>query len=217
MLPLTEFTVSVICSPGSTSPFTKRRPIFLIQTPSSLPDWVDRQNWGTLSLDTIRHLIEKAGSEEQAREVLEIIIYNETHGPEKTRVRNRLSVLSRYLNSPNVQIWPADDGYETISLRNARLERDRAFKEKALAEETLKARQEERKLRFLSSLTDSQMSWIRREAKNAVDEAPGSQQRFIRAANRLAHYKAEEEKLIAEWLERSAYGEAVPSLDGEGH
>lgn len=49
-----------------------------------------------------------------------------------------------------------------------------------------------------------------------MDQAPGSQQRFIRPANRLAHYRAEEEKLIADWLERTAYGEMVPSLDGEG-
>jgi len=33
--------------------------------------------------------------------------------------------------------------------------------------------------------------------------------------NRLAHYKAEEEKLITEWRERSMYGEVVPSLDEE--
>lgn len=130
-------------------------------------------------------------------------------------MRNKLSVLSRYLNSPNVQIWPADDGYETISLRNARLERDRAVKEKALAEEALKVRQEERRLRFLAGLSESQTVWLKREAKNAVDHSPGSRQGFIKAANRLAHYKTEEEKLIIEWLERSAYGEVVPSLDGK--
>jgi hypothetical protein len=184
--------------------------------PASLPEWVDHQNWGTLPPDTIQHLIDKAGSEEQAREVLEIIVYNETHGPERSRVRNRLSVLSRYLNSPNVQIWPADDGYETISLRNARLERDRALKEKALAEEALKARQEERRLRFLATLSNSQMAWIRREAKNAVDHSPGSRQGFIKPSTLLSHYKTEEEKLITEWLERTAYGEVVPSVDGEG-
>lgn len=59
------------------------------------------------------------------------------------------------------------------------------------------------------------MAWIKREAKSAVDHSPGSRQGFIKPATRLTHYKAEEEKLIAEWLERSAYGEAVPSLDGE--
>ncbi|MBZ0159140.1 hypothetical protein [Candidatus Methylomirabilis sp.] len=179
-------------------------------SPSSLPDWVNREKWGTLAPDTIQRLIDRSGSEEQAREVLEIIVYNETHGPERSRVRNRLSVLSRYLSSPNAEIWPADDGYETISLRNARLERDRALKEKALAEEALKARQEERRLRFLSSLTDGQMAWIKHEAKNTVDHSPGSRQGFIKTSTRLAHYKAEEEKFIAEWLERTAYGESVP-------
>lgn len=60
------------------------------------------------------------------------------------------------------------------------------------------------------------MAWIKREAKNAVDHSPGSRQGFIKTSTRLAPYKAEEEKLVAEWLERTAYGEAVPSLDGEG-
>lgn len=38
------------------------------------------------------------------------------------------------------------------------------------------------------------------------DRAPGAQQRFIRSANCLAHYKTEEEKLITEWFERTAMG-----------
>lgn len=64
-------------------------------------------------------------------------------------------------------------------------------------------------------MTDGQMAQIEREAKSAVDQAPGSRQGFIKTSPRLAHYKAEDEKLITEWLERTAYGEVVPSLDGE--
>lgn len=45
------------------------------------------------------------------------------------------------------------------------------------------------------------MARIRREAKIAVDQAPGSRQGFIKASTRLAHYEAEEEKLITEWLD----------------
>lgn len=57
------------------------------------------------------------------------------------------------------------------------------------------------------------MAWIKREAKSAVDHSPGSRQGFIKSSPRLAHYKAEEEKLIAEWLERTAHGEVFPLLD----
>lgn len=82
------------------------------------------------------------------------------------------------------------------------------------AEEALTAHHEARRLQFLAELNDGQVAWIKRETKSAVDHSPGSRQGFIKTSTRLAHYKAEEEKLITEWLERSAYGEVVPSVDG---
>jgi len=171
------------------------------------PDWLDRQQWGWLSPENIRRLVEKAGSDVQAREKLEIIAYNETHGPVGQRVRNRRSVLAHYLSSPQAEIWPNDDGFETIAMRQARMERDRAQREKALAEEALKARKEAQKAQFCSLLSEDQLQWIKQEAKRAVDARPDS--RFLKS--RYPLYKAEEDRLVEEWMDRVGYGEVVPS------
>jgi len=175
------------------------------------PDWFDRQQWGWLSPESIRRLVEKAGSEMQAREKLEIIAYNETHGSSSQRVRNRRSVLAHYLSSPQADLWPNDDGFETLAMRQARLERDRAQREKALVEEALKARQETQKAQFQSSLSKGQFQWIKQEAKRRVDARPDS--KFL--TSRYPLYKAEEDRLLEEWMDRVGYGETVPSATAE--
>jgi hypothetical protein len=48
---------------------------------AALPDWINRERWGWLSLESVRRLVQKAGSEDLAREKLEMILYNETHDP----------------------------------------------------------------------------------------------------------------------------------------
>src|SRR5262249_14443505 len=137
-----------------------------------LPAWIDRESWGWLTLEIAQQLVSKAGSEAQAQEKLEIIVYNETHGPAEKRVRDRRAVLTHYLRTAQAEIWPNDNGFETQALRQARNERDRALQEKALAEEALRARQEAAKVRFLTSLADSQLQWIKLEAKRRVDSRP---------------------------------------------
>jgi hypothetical protein len=171
------------------------------------PDWLDRHEWGWLSPENICRLVEKAGSELQAREKLEIIAYNETHGPAGQRVRNRRSVLAHYLSSPQSEIWPNDEGFETVSMRQARLERDRAQREKALAEEALSARKEAQKAQFVSLLSEAQRQWIKQEAKRLVDTRPEAKM----LSSRYPLYKAEEDRLIDEWMDRAGYGENVPS------
>jgi len=109
---------------------------------AALPGWIDRERWGWLSLDSVRRLVQKAGSEDLASEKLEMIIYNETHGPLERRMRSRRSVLAYDLSSPQAEIWPNDDGFETLERRRAIWERDRARRAKELAEEALQARQE---------------------------------------------------------------------------
>jgi hypothetical protein len=175
------------------------------------PDWLDRQQWGWMSPESIRRLVEKAGSEMQAREKLEIVAYNETHGAPGQRVRNRRAVLAHYLSSPQAELWPNDDGFETLAIRQARVERDRAQREKALAEEALKARQATQKAQFQSSLSADQLQWIKQEAKRLVDARPDS--KFL--TSRYPLYKAEEERLVEEWMDRVEYGETVPSVTGE--
>jgi hypothetical protein len=71
---------------------------------TALPEWIDRERWGWLSPKSVRRLVQKAGSEELAREKLEMIIYNEAHGPPERRVRSRRSVLAYYLSSPQAEI-----------------------------------------------------------------------------------------------------------------
>jgi hypothetical protein len=175
---------------------------------SSFPEWIDRELWGTLSLDSIERLIEKAGSETQAQEKLDIIIYNETHGSATQRVRNRKSVLAHYLSSPHAELWPNDDKFETLEMRKAKNERERARKEKALAEEAILARQEANKTQFVASLSQSQIQWLRKEAKRQVDLRSDS--RFV--SSKYPLYKAREEELIAEWMDRSAYEEKIPEF-----
>jgi hypothetical protein len=189
-------------------------PASVIGCPSvapGLPDWLDREHWGWLAPEMVQQLVMKAGTEAQAHEKLDIILYNETHGPEERRVRDRRAVLAHYLRTPHADIWPNDEEYETLPLRQARLERDRAFQEKALAEEALRARQEAAKARFLASLVETQLQWLKRQAKERVDARPDA--KFLHS--RYPLYKAEEEELIREWLDRAAYGEAVPCVEPE--
>ena len=173
-----------------------------------LPLWIDREHWGWLAPEAVHQLVAKAGSEAQALEKLAIILYNETHGPQEKRVRDRRAVLAHYLRTPQADIWPNDDGFETLAIRRARQERDRALQEKALAEETLRARQETAKVRFLASLDEGQLRWLKQEAKRRVDARPESQ--FL--SSRYPLYKAEEEQAILEWMDRVDYGEHVPHV-----
>jgi len=172
------------------------------------PDWIDKDRWGWLSFESIRRLIQKAGTEAQAREKLDIIVYNETHGAPHQRVRNRRSVLAHYLALPQAEIWPNDDEFETLAVKQNRLERERVQKEKVLAEATLKARRDTQRARFSASLSEAQVQWIKQEAKRTVDARPESKM----LNSRYPLYKAEEDRLLEEWMDRSGYGEVVPSV-----
>jgi hypothetical protein len=172
-----------------------------------LPSWIDREHWGWLPAESVQLLVAKAGTESQAKEKLDIIIYNESHGPEDRRVRDRRAVLSHYLRTPQADIWPNDNGYESRSLRLAREERDRALQEKALTEEALHIRQEAAKARFLANLEDAQLVWLKQEAKRRVDARPESRM----LSSRYPLYKAEEEEVILEWMDRVSYGEEIPT------
>jgi hypothetical protein len=183
-------------------------PITEVQAIFSLPEWIDKEQWGWLSEETLQRLVQKAGSEVQAREKLEIIIYNETHGTPHQRVRNRRSVLAHYLSTSQAEIWPNDDGFETLTVKQSRLEKEQAQKEKALAEEVLKARKEAHKARFYAALSESQIQWIKQEAKRIVDMRPEAKL----LTSRFPLYKAEEDRVLEEWMERAGYGETVPSV-----
>ena len=180
-------------------------------TEAGLPPWIDRGHWGWLTPEIVHQLVAKAGTEAQAQEKLEIILYNETHGPIERHVRDRRAVLAYYLRTPQADIWPNDDGFETLALRRARQDRDRALQEKALMEETLRARQDAAKARFLTTLADAQLHWLKQEAKRRVDAQSGA--RFL--TSRYPLYKAEEERLIHEWMDRVDYGERVPHITSE--
>ncbi len=198
--------------PAPASPAQSPIPLPLFETTGDMPSWIDRELWGPLPPETIQQLIAKAGSEAQAQEKLAIIVYNESHGPEDRRVRDRRSVLSHYLRTAQADVWPNDDGYETLALRQARAARDRALAEKALAEEALQVQMETARLRFLASLEEAQMTWLKREAKQRVDGRPEA--KFL--DSRYPLYKAEEETLTLEWMDRTAYGETVPHVsEGE--
>ena len=173
---------------------------------ATLPSWIDRDYWGWLPLEGVQQLVAKAGSEAQAQEKLDIILYNEAHGPAERRVRDRRAVLAHYLRTPHADIWPNDDGFETLALRRMRQEREQALQEKALAEEILHVRQEAAQARFLASLAETQLQWLKQEAKQRVDAQ--SSARFL--TSRYPLYKAEEEQLIHEWMDRIDYGENVP-------
>ena len=173
------------------------------------PGWLDKVFWGWLSPENLQRLIDRAGSEAKAKEKLEIILYNENHGSPETRVRNRRSVLAHYLSSPNADIWPNDAGFETLEMKQLRQERERAKEEKTLAEQALRERQEATKAQFLSSLNDAQLRWLKQEAKRKVDSRPEA--KFV--TSRYPLYKAEEEGLTCEWIDRVAYGESVPEAN----
>ena len=175
---------------------------------ATLPSWVDREYWDWLTPEIVHQLVNRAGTDIQAQEKLEIIVYNETHGPVERRVRDRRAVLVHYLRTPQADIWPNDDGFETLALRHARQERDQALQEKTLAEEALRARQAAAKARFLASLADSQLQWLKLEAKRRVDTRPEA--RFL--TSRYLLYKAEEEQLFQEWMDRVSYSESVPHI-----
>src|SRR5215468_7272028 len=96
---------------------------------ATLPSWIDREYWGWLTPEGVRLLVAKAGSEAQAQEKLDIILYNEAHGPAERRVRDRRAVLAHYLRTPHADIWPNDDGFETLALRRMRQEREQALQE----------------------------------------------------------------------------------------
>jgi hypothetical protein len=180
-------------------------------TEAGLPPWIDREHWGWLTPEIVHQLVAKAGTEAQAQEKLEIILYNETHGPVERHIRDRRAVLAYYLRTPQADIWPNDDGFETLALRRARQDCDRALQEKALMEEALRARQDAAKARFLTALTDAQLHWLKQEAKRRVDAQSGA--RFL--TSRYPLYKAEEEQLIHEWMDRMDYGERVPHVTSE--
>src|SRR5262245_30532473 len=173
---------------------------------ATLPSWIDREYWGWLTPEGVQQLMAKAGSEAQAQEKLDIILYNEAHGPAERRVRDRRAVLAHYLRTPHADIWPNDDGFETLALRRMRQEREQALQEKALAEEILRVRQEAAQARFLASLAETQLQWLKQEAKQRVDAQPSA--RFL--TSRYPLYKAEESQLIHEWMDRVNYGESVP-------
>ena len=191
----------------SPSPF----PPVSLPPAANIPSWLDREHWGWLTPENIHQLLAKAGSEAQAQEKLAIILYNETHGPSERHVRDRRAVLSYYLRTPHADIWPNDDGFETLALRHARQERDQALQAKALAEETLRMRQDAAKVHFLASLADTQLQWLKQEAKQRVDAQPSA--RFL--TSRYPLYKAEEEQMIVEWMDRMQYGERVPHIRPE--
>lgn len=178
-----------------------------------LPAWVNREHWGQLSSEMVRQLIAKAGSEQRATEILQIITYNETHGPDYLRIPDRHSVLTHYLASPDADIWPNDSGYETLEIRRARIQKELAQKERQIAEEALRARREADQARFLALLSEAQLRWIRQEAKRRVDGLPTSQ--HVPLESRYTRYKAEEDQIIEEWMDRMAYGETVPTAAEE--
>ncbi len=176
-----------------------------------LPAWVDREHWGTLNAMMAQRLVERSGSIERAQEILAILLYNETHGSEHMRVRNRLAVLTRYLQNREMEIWPNDKGFETLAIRQAKQDVDESKRLKELAEQAIKEKREAQLLTFRASLTDEQMVWIREESKRRVHNQRG--QHFLK--DKFVLYKAEEESFIEEWLERSQYGETVPTVSSQ--
>ena len=177
---------------------------------AEIPEWIDKEQWGWLSAESVQKLIDRAGSEAKAKEKLDTLIYNETHGSPGQLVRNRRSVLAHYLRSPEAEIWPNDEGFETLEMQHAKLELAQAKKEKALAEQALATRLEARIVKFKASLSDAQEQWLKQESKRRVDVRPEAKL----VSSRFPLYKAEEQDLISEWMERTEYGEQVP--EGEG-
>jgi hypothetical protein len=90
--------------------------------------------------------------------------------------------------------------------------RDQAVQEKAFSEEALRVQQESAKARFLAALTDTQLQWLKQEAKRRVD----TQSRPRLLTSRYPLYKAEKEQLVYEWMDRVDYGERSPHTTSEG-
>ncbi len=178
------------------------------KTGGELPSWVDREHWSTLNSMMIERLVERAGSIERAQEILSILVYNETHGAEHMRVRNRLAVLTRYLQSRDMEIWPNDKGFETLAIRQAKHDVEEARQLKDLADQAIREKREAQLLSFRAGLTEEQMEWIRNESKTRVSNQPG--QHLLK--DKFVLYKAEEDSLIEEWMERAQYGEEVPTV-----
>jgi hypothetical protein len=86
------------------------------------------------------------------------------------------------------------------------------MQEKALSEEAFRVRQEAAKTRFLAALADTQLQWLKQEAKRRVDAQ--SHTRLLTSHYPL--YKAEEEQLVYEWMDRVDYGERSPHTTSEG-
>jgi len=175
----------------------------------ALPEWLDASVW-PINAEMYQQLLQRTGSEESAHETLQILLYNKSHGENKSRVRDHMRVLKAFLSNPTMAIWPNDEGYDTLAVRRARIERDQATAQKTLMEEAFKVQQEERMLRFQTQLTEAQWTWIRSEAKRIVDSAPKAEQEFMSSRTRLMLYKTREDELLDEWLERTTYGETVP-------
>ena len=171
----------------------------------TLPLWMDHEHWEWLTPDIVHQLVAKAGSESQAQEKLEIILYNEMHGPVERRVRDRQSVLAHYLRTSQADIWPNDDGFETLALRRARQERDQAMQEKALSEEALRVRQEAARHAFSRRSRIHSCNGSSRRQSGVSIPNPS---RLL--TSRYPLYKAEEEQLVHEWMDRVDYGERVP-------
>ena len=89
------------------------------------------------------------------------------------------------------------------------------MQEKAFSEEALRVRQESAKARFLAALTDTQLQWLKQEAKRRI----GTQSRARLLTSRYPLYKAEEEQLVYEWMDPVDYGARGPhtTSDSSGH
>ena len=72
----------------------------------------------------------------------------------------------------------------------------RPSKRKRWLKKILHVRQEAAQARFLASLAETQLQWLKQEARQRVDAQPSA--RFL--ASRYPLYKTEEEQLIHEWM-----------------
>jgi hypothetical protein len=95
-------------------------------------------------------------------------------------------------------------------MQRAKRELAQAKQEKAFAEQALATRLAARTVRFKAALSDAQEQWLKQESKRRVDARPEAKM----LSSRFPLYKAEEQDLINEWMERTEYGEQVP--EGEG-
>ena len=164
--------------------------------PVELPPWLDRRAWA-FTAQTYRRLVAKAGDDERAAEVLNIIAYNETHGPEPSRIRNRHALLMAYLGGQVAEVFPNDDHFETLAMRRERVKLDLARREEALATEALAAQRSAERTKRLAALTDAERGQLRRGARRRVDATVPD---FVK--NRGPLYREEEERLVEERLAR---------------